>query len=76
MNYPIYRKGLWHSYKVLDEKLCVEVYNGENSRIQKTISTLAYLPNIEECTEADFLAEYFEVRKKLEDICNIKFDLL
>ncbi len=77
IEYPVYRKGKWHSYKVISENEAIEVYNGipmNDFRTQKTISKLAYLMNIEDCLESEFLEAYYEVRRKLDEICLIQID--
>ncbi len=72
--YPIFKGGDWHFYKVISETEAIEVYLGyDDYRIQ---SYPAKGLNEKEITEALFLDKFYQVRKKLNQLCDINFDLL
>ena len=74
IEYPIFKGGEWHFYKVISETEAIEVYLGyDDCRIQ---SYQAKGLNEKEITEALFLEKFYTVRKKLNKLCDINFDLL
>jgi len=73
--FPHYRKDNVAAYKVIDENTCVQASSGYMPEMAFCQPSLAYyLESSEEATESEFLQKYYEVRKKLDDICLIKID--
>lgn len=73
--YPIFKKDTHHWYKIIDEENAIQVFNGYSISIIEVHATTATM-RTGDCSEADFLEVFYQVRKKLNQICDINFDLL
>ena len=79
--YPIFKKDNAYVYKIISDSLLVQIYlNGFNGACQ--INYLdndliaAYVIQKETISESEFLDNYYQVRKRLNQLCDINFDLL
>ena len=72
IEYPVYKGGNWHFYKIVSENEAIEVYYGyDDFRIQTyPVNGISE----DEITEAEFLEKYYSVRRKLDQICLIQID--
>jgi len=77
-NYPHYRTdNICHWYKVYSDDNCIQICLNSfgQSSIQVATNSLAFYSEDQvDCSEAEFLQAYYEVRRKLDEICLIKID--
>lgn len=73
--YPIYKKDAAHIYKLISKSLMIQVFNisyNDSCLIQYLDNDIIANRLIDECSEAEFLSAYYEVRKKLDNLSLIQ----
>jgi hypothetical protein len=62
LSLPAYRKGVCHYYKIISDKLAIQVTDLENwSAISQVGTSIAVSTGKDECTEEEFNAKYEEI---------------
>ena len=73
--YPICKRSQYHFYKFYSAQKYLEIFLGyDEFRVQLHNYTeiIPEINDLNECLEAEFLAVYYDVRKKLDDLSLIQ----